>query len=358
MEKGEEKISDENFRAMILFAFKLGQNRTECFENLEKFFQDDSPSYATVSRWFKRFERKQWSLRDEPRSGRPIEVLTDKNIEMAAKLVKEDRRITIRQLAQELNVNYESVRTILHESLGLRKLTSRWIPHLLSDEQKQSRVSWCKFMLDKFDGGRSKLVSEIITADETWIYQYDPETKQQSTVWVFDDEVPPTKLVKSRSVGKRMMAVFFRRKGPVAIIPLVEQRTVTAAWYCEVALPKVFHELKDSRSKTGLQNLMLHHDNASSHTAFRTIDFLQQSGIQLLPHPPYSPDLAPCDFFLFPKVKSKIKGVRFESQESAVHAFESLVMSMSHSDYCSCFESWFYRMKLCIDSNGEYFEKF
>ena len=100
-------------------------------------------------------------------------------------------------------------------------------------------------MLDKFDGGRSNLVSNIITGDETWIYRYDPETKQQSTVWVFDDEEPPTKVVKSRSVGKQMVAVFFRCSGIIATIPLVEQRTVTAAWYCEIALPKVFENVNE-----------------------------------------------------------------------------------------------------------------
>ncbi len=71
-------------------------------------------------------------------------------------------------------------------------------------------------------------MNEIVTGDETWIYSYDPETKQQSTVWVFEDELPPTKVTKSKSAGKQMVAVFFRRTVMMAAIPLEEIRTVNA----------------------------------------------------------------------------------------------------------------------------------
>ena len=65
-----------------------------------------------------------------------------------------------------------AVRKILHEELGLHKLSSRWIPYLLTEDQKKARVDWCKLMLVKFDMGKSNKVSQIITGDETWIYSY------------------------------------------------------------------------------------------------------------------------------------------------------------------------------------------
>lgn len=353
----EMEPSRENLRFAIFYDFKCGLAQQESLERLKQAFGDAAPSRATVFNWYAEFKRGRERVKDEPHPGRFCSAVTEENVNRVKALVKQDRRISIRQIEQTLNIGSAAAQTILHERLGLRKLSARWIPHLLTEEQKQRRVDFCKFMLDKFAGGSSKSVSEIVTGDESWIYQYDPETKQQSTVWVFDDEDPPTKVVRSRSVGKQMVAVFFRRSGPVAVIPLLEQRTVTAQWYCEVALPSVFQKLEDSRPGTGLRGILLHHDNASSHTAARTIDFLSRSGVQLLPHPPYSPDLAPCDYFLFPKVKNNLRGVRFESPESAVHAFESLVLSMPQEEWSECFNNWFRRMELCIQSSGTYFEK-
>ena len=67
--------------------------------------------------------------------------------------------------------------------------------------------------------------------------------------------------------------------------------------------------------KTGVRGILLHHDNASSHTALRTREFLEDSGLKTLPHPPYSPDLAPCDFWLFPTVKDQLRGRGFSTNE-------------------------------------------
>lgn len=74
-------------------------------------------------------------------------------------------------------------------------------------------------------------------------------------------------------------------------------------------------------------------------------------------HPPYSPDLAPCDFYLFPNVKKNLRGIRFSSAEAAVEAYEKEVAQIPTSEWNRCFENWFLRMKKCIDFNGDYFEK-
>ncbi|CAF1547696.1 unnamed protein product, partial [Rotaria sordida] len=68
-------------------------------------------------------------------------------------------------------------------------------------------------MLEKFDGGRSKRVSDIITGDESWFYHYDPETKRQSEVWVTSNDPHPTKVRRQRPVGKHMFAIFFMKSG-------------------------------------------------------------------------------------------------------------------------------------------------
>ena len=74
-------------------------------------------------------------------------------------------------------------------------------------------------------------------------------------------------------------------------------------------------------------------------------------------HPPYSPDLAPKDLFLFPYVKNKIKSQRFSTPEEAVDAFRMHVSDIPQSEWQKCFDNWFKCMQKCINLNGEYIEK-
>ena len=209
-------------------------------------------------------------------------------------------------------------------------------------------------MLRQFENGTSRNVSNIVTGDETWICCYEPETKQQSQVWVFPDEDHPTKLVRGRSTKKKMVATFVRRSGHVATIALEDQRTVTAEWYSNTCLTAVFKKLRERRPRSGLSGLFLHQDNASSHNARLTSTFLEQQSMRVLPHPPYSPDLAPCNFFVFPKVKQALCGKRFDTPEDAVDAYHDVLESVTPSEWRYCFDKWFERMRTCVQARGIY----
>ena len=173
------------------------------------------------------------------------------------------------------------------------------MPHNLSEEQKRGRVDWCSHMLRKFDRGGSPRVWNIVTRDKTWVYQYDPKTKQQSAVWVFPDENPPVKLKRNRSASKQIIACFFAKFGHVASIQLEDKKSVTADRYVTHCLPKVFQAWCTRRPRTGVRGLRLHHDNASAHTAAAALDFLAASNVKLVTHPPYSPVTGFCS--LLPK---------------------------------------------------------
>ncbi|KAI6656056.1 Histone-lysine N-methyltransferase SETMAR-like [Oopsacas minuta] len=113
-----------------------------------------------------------------------------------------------------------------------------------------------------------------------------------SKEWVEEDAPPPTKVRRARSVEKQMWAIFLRSSGFVEAVALEDRKIVTAGWYTTVCLPKVITEIGSQREKTGIRGIFFHHDNASSHTAIRTRELLENSGLKTLPHSPYSPDLA------------------------------------------------------------------
>lgn len=351
------ELSREHFRAMILYDFKCGLKPEESFDRLQIAFGDEGPSKATVYRWFSEFKRGRQSMTDEERCGRPLTAVTEENVLAVKKIIEENKRITYEEIQHLMKIGSGSVHKILHDHLRVRRIVSRWVPHNLTDAQKQARVQWCHDMMAKFDAGLSRRVYDIVTGDESWVYQYDPETKRQSTVWVFQNEPTPTKVKRSRSAGKILIASFFTMTGYLVSIPLRDQSSINADWYTTKCLPEVFNAVSSKRPNTGLRGTLLHHDNAPAHSALKTRHFLDSTPVKLLGHPPYSPDLAPCDFFLFPKIKNQLKGIQFSSPEEALAAFERAVEEVSAEDWKKCFKNWFRRMKLCIDSDGEFFEK-
>ena len=73
-------------------------------------------------------------------------------------------------------------------------------------------------------------------------------------------------------------------------------------------------------------------------------------------HPPYSPDLAPCDFFLFPRLKKNMKGKRFGTVEEVKQKSLEGLKDIPLCEFQSCFDQWEKRLDKCILVNGEYFE--
>ena len=108
--------------------------------------------------------------------------------------------------------------------------------------------------------------------------------------------------------------------------------------------------------RTSVRDVMLHHDNAAPHKSAVVTEYLRKERIKLLPHPPYSPDIAPCDFFLFPRIKKELKGKSFNNVENLARAVQAVVESIPKADYKKSFQSWQNRLQRCIDVNGEYFE--
>ena len=106
-----------------------------------------------------------------------------------------------------------------------------------------------------------------------------------------------------------------------------------------------------------LPTMLFHHDNAPSHRASRTQKTINRRSIEVLGHPPYSPDLAPCDFFLFPKLKKILRGRQFDNVADLQRAVQSAIASLWPSAYKNCYYSWVKRCRKCISFKGEYFEK-
>ena len=106
-----------------------------------------------------------------------------------------------------------------------------------------------------------------------------------------------------------------------------------------------------------LPTMLFHHDDAPSHRASTTQETIDRLSIEVLGHPPYSPDLAPSDFFLFPTLKKILQGRQFDNVADLQRAVQSAIASLGSSAYKNCFYSSIKRCRKCISFKGEYCEK-
>jgi len=181
------------------------------------------------------------------------------------------------------------------------------------------------------------------------------QTKTQSSQWKSPGSPRPKESRQVRSNIKPMLICFFDQKGTVHKEFVPPGQTVNAAFYV-----KVLKRLQDNvwrKWPDQWQNnkWLLHHDNAPTHAALLTGRFLTDNNMIVVPHPPYSPGLAPSDFFLFPKPKMKLKGWRFQMEEIQVE-LQAVLNTLWENDFHECFKNWQRCWDRCHASEGDYFE--
>ena len=164
-------------RVCIKFCIKNGSNGAQTLEMLEKCFGNDTLTRSNVFCWHERFRSGgRESVEDDERSGRPSTAKTGENINKIKGWMSVSRKLTIREIAEELNIAYRSAQDILVNNLGLRRVAAKLVPKDLTFMQKRDCVDVAKDMLSKVDSDPS-FIKRIITGDETWIYEYDTHSR-------------------------------------------------------------------------------------------------------------------------------------------------------------------------------------
>ena len=178
---------------------QLGFLPTEIHADLQKVHGNGALKYATVCKWVCCFNDGRESIENDPRVGRPVSVLMEKDVATVKKLIEEDARYAVQEIEELSGIHSSSALKILCERLGLHKICARWVPHLLTDEQKQSRVRLASQVREKYDKCDPRRLEEIVTGDETWIY-----SKAKNKVWVSSEGdrpvIAPLQNIKSHVV--------------------------------------------------------------------------------------------------------------------------------------------------------------
>ncbi|GFU44955.1 mariner Mos1 transposase [Trichonephila clavipes] len=279
-------------RTCIKFYFKLGKTGTEAYEMMKTAFGDEAMSRALVFEWFRRFKEGCQSVNSDPRSGRPS---TSRN---------EDK------IARE-----GSCDEILRKDFNMRRVSAKFVPRLLTEDQQFQRLATPSDLFQSASDD-SEFMKLIITGDESGVCGYDPETKQQSSRWKTPGSPLPKNARQVRSKIKVMLIVFFDADGIVHHEYAPKGQKVNKEFYLDV-MRRLREAVRRKRPVLWVSShWILHHDGAPAHTTNLVQQFLTKYGIIQVAHPPYSPNMSPLEFFLFPKIKNTLKGHRFQDIET------------------------------------------
>jgi histone-lysine N-methyltransferase SETMAR len=292
-------------------------------------------------------------VEDKPRSGRPVTQTTTENIELVQSVIEADPHSTYDDIEAETLLSRGTIETIIHDHLKMKKVTSRWVPHNLTLEQKQERVRICQANLAKFQSGSWRLC-DIITGDETWIYFKQIGRKASNACWINEGQNPNTVVRQGQYAPKRLYSIFFKANGWLFVHALETGQTIDRSYYIDNCLKPVVEEIWKQRPKTGPKGLKLLHDNAKPHDNPDVLAYIKGKSLQLMPHPRYSPDLSPCDFWLNDYIKLHLTDQTDE--DSLFDAVTEVLNSIPEKEYRKTFTKLLERMQRCIDNQGDYFE--
>lgn len=346
-------MDKENFRFYIKVRTALNIQAVAIHDELRTVFGDDAPSFQTVARWAQWFREGREKIEDEERPGRPVTETTSENIEQVRNIVVDDPYVTIEELQEQTGLSYGTVHRILSDHLKLRKVTARYIPKQLTDSQRGERVRICKENLSRFEDGRWRLC-DVVTGDESWFFHQQTGRKASNAAWVSKEDPPPTIVRRNRFAPKTLFSIFFKSTGPILIHRVERGQTVDHEYYIENCLQPVIQEVKKQRPLSGTHAIKLQHDNGTPHAHQAVSDYLRSEGVTIVPHPPNSPDLSPCDFWLFDLIKRNLSDQT--DSISLHHAIIEFMYSLDKAEYKKTFDQWIQRMQLCVDNEGDYFE--
>lgn len=337
---------NEHFRHLLLFYFNQHVNAAEASRIICCVYGEKAVSERTAQKWFLKFNSGDFDLNDASRSGRP----SDFNEDCLNQLIHDDPRQSTRELGQIMDCDHTTISRHLKKMGKVQKLGS-WVPHLLKESHKNQRVSISASLLARHQDAlhqHQSFLSRIVTGDEKWCLHVNLKHKR---AWVSPQKQPESRAKPEVHQRKILLCVWWDQVGVIHYEILPRNQTINAELYCE-QLKRVNTAIKAKRTNT--KQIILQHDNARPHVATMTKLAIEELGWEVLPHPPYSPDLAPTDFHLFRSMSNHLSGLKFENEEAIATWIKEFFDQKSPRFFKRGIDKLPERWKEVIDCGGEY----
>ena len=338
------EIEKIELRYVIKHLYLCGKSNKEIQASIIKAYGEGVITLRTIQKRTARFEQNDFCLEDKEKKGRPKEKHLRKSLKA---LLEEDPYMSARDMSSTLNCSKDTVVRILREDLKMSKVNIQWIPHELTQTQKNQRVQLAMELLVTLqDTSQHKL---IYTQDETWLYWKNP----RKSMWLMHGAPRPKAEKKKIGAKKLMISVIWNVNGIASVVMVPRGETFTKRFFSDVVMEDFSKNVVIPKTRDKKRKIKLHCDNAKTHLIDEKLRTLN---VPRLPHPAYSPDLAPCDFFLFGYVKLRLEGRVFSSDEELLHAAVEILQGIDKSTLEKVYEEWIRRLQVCVENNGEYIE--
>ncbi len=210
IEQGKMKLCCAQQHHIISWATR-GKSQGETYRLLQEVYGDDSLSKSTCRRWYMQALQGNTSSADLEQPGHEMTVCNLANVRAVQQVLETDRCATVRQIAAEVQLSTGSVHNILCKDLDVKKKAPKFVPWILTQEQKELHVHLCQENLQETQD--PLFLWSLVTGDESWFSVLEPEQKQQSLQWVSKEAKRPKKALHSHQACKMMMEGFFDNQG-------------------------------------------------------------------------------------------------------------------------------------------------
>ena len=343
-------------RSVIEFLAAEGCSAANIHARMKTVYGEMCISDCAVRKWvriFKGEDPRETILRDRKRSGRPLSASDTAHREKVDCMIRANRRVKQKEIADEVGISKERVHHIATTVLGYRKVSARWVPRQLTVEMKAQRKDMCTQLLERYNAEGEAFLQRIVTGDESWVHHYDPECKAQSMEYRHKTSPSPRKFKVVASARKVLFTVFWDMEGVVHMEFLEQGQTVNSERYISTLRAVKLRLRRIRRDKDSI----LQHDNARPHTSRQTQVALRQLELTTLPHPAYSPDLAPSDYYLFPQLKKYLKGHHYDNDEEVIADVRRWCREQPSEFFADGVSQLVKRWRRCVDRDGDYIEK-
>lgn len=276
---------------------------------------------SAAYKWITRFQKEHYDVEDETCSVRPSTSTQEENTNLVCALTEGDQQWTAETIANITDNSPGSATQFWPKKLQLSKLSTPWVyPDQLLTEAKLSRE-----ILNNWDQEPEAFLRRILMGDETWLHQYDPEDKAHSKPWPPRDGRGTVKTKADWSRAKVWATIFWAVES-ILLVDFQKGQTTINNWEC-------FEKAKALAEKC---HRKLHWESFCIPTMLLLLPLKQQQEFwwEIIRHPPYSTDLAPSDFLLFPNLKKPLKDTHFSS---AYNAKQTAAFTLLNSQACQFF---------------------
>ncbi len=342
-------------RVNIHFCVKMGWTFDEIKAALQTVYQQ-TLSDSSIRMWIRQFRAGRDTIVDQKRAAKSKSGRSPRNIRRVENLVAQDRRITIKEIGVRTGLATTTVQRILRKDLRLKKRCSTFVLAVLTDAHKRRRQDICN-LFTRLHHQNPRVFRNVITMDESWVYVWDPDKRLHCMEWLRPGEPKAQTPRRTIATAKVMVLTFFDSKGLVYFEFVQCPQTVNQQLFRAVLRRFDAAHRRRRPHSTVRGRRFLHLDNAPAHNVTLTVALIQQLGWTRLPHPAYSPDLAPNDCWLYSRLKKNLRGMRFPSLAAVKKAVEEEIAQITAMEFHHCMlSSWPRRWRRCLEEQSNYFE--